>query len=207
MNNLKLSEIPSKEEWIVEQINQENKTYCLGKIFVPPTIHLNTQQLEWIWDLCNYGPADYNLEKIDEDCIYNGFQAIFGKNMTYIPMKGINHCNDDIFIRKHYNMDIGYWIWNNHRKEKDTWVYTSRNNFIQYMKEHSFKAIPEYKFKPGDIVRLKDLQEPENKGNWFHIDYPTIVKGRKAYRMKEVNPFNMEGECHLYLENDLELAT
>ncbi len=60
MVNVKLSEIPSHEEWIVEQIDKETcLTHCLGKIFVRPTLHLNNIQLEWIWDLCNYGPAQY----------------------------------------------------------------------------------------------------------------------------------------------------
>ena len=140
LNQIKLSEISLKDEWIVEQINKETGvTHCLGKIFVPPTLHLNNQQLEWIHDLCNYGPADYELHEIYEEgqCIYNGFKAIIAKQITYIPMKGIDHCNDDIFIRKHYDMDYGYWIHNSHRHSSDKWVYTTRKEFINYWKENS----------------------------------------------------------------------
>lgn len=137
LDKIKLATIPSKEEWIVEQIDKvTGLIHCLGKIFVRPTLHLNNIQLEWIYDLCNYGPAQYELQKIEEDCIYKGFDAIIAKQMTYIPMKGIDHCNDDIFIRKHHNFEEGYWIWNNHRKEKDSWIYTSKKNFIQYHKQH-----------------------------------------------------------------------
>lgn len=135
LDRIKLANILSKDEWIIEQIDKETRlTYCLGKIFVPPTLHLNNEQLEWIFDLCNYGPAQYELQKIDEDCIYKGFNAIIAKRMTYIPMKGIDHCNDDIFIRKHYNIDEGYWINNNHKHSKDEWVYTNKKEFINYWK-------------------------------------------------------------------------
>lgn len=135
LDQIKIATIPSKDEWIVEQINKETGlTHCLGKIFVSPTLHLNNQQLEWIFDLCNYGPAGYELQKVDEDCVYKGLNAIIAKQMTYIPMKGIDHCNDDIFIRKHHNLNEGYWINNNNRKSKDEWVYTSRKEFIEYHK-------------------------------------------------------------------------
>ncbi len=56
--------------------------------------------------------------------------------MIYIPMTDKNHCNDDIFIRKHYNIDEGYMIYNNHHKEKDSWIYVSRKNFIEYHKNN-----------------------------------------------------------------------
>ena len=101
---------------------------------------LNNQQLEWIYDLCNYGPAGYELREIYEEghCIYNGCKAIIGKRMTYIPMKNIDYCNDDIFIRKCYdedNFNCGYWIHNSHRNSPDKWVYTNKKEFINYWKE------------------------------------------------------------------------
>lgn len=139
VSNIKISEILSKDEWIVEQINKETcLTQCIGKIFVQSTLHLNNQQLECIFDFCNYGPAGYELQKIKEECIYIDYYAIFAKDMIYIPMRNVDHCNDDIFIRKHYDMDNGYWIYNKHHKTTDTWVYTSRKEFINYWKQNPF---------------------------------------------------------------------
>lgn len=138
LSQLKLADIPSKEEWIVEQIDKETGlTQCIGKIFVRPTLHLNNIQLEWIHDLCNYGPAQYELQKIEENCLYHDYKAIFAKDMVYIPMKDIDHCNDDIFIRKHSIVNKGYWIYNTHKHSKDTWVYTNKKDFVNYWKKYS----------------------------------------------------------------------
>lgn len=55
--------------------------------------------------------------------------------MVYIPLSDNDYCNNDIFIRKHFKASIensGYWIYNKNRK--DIWVYTSKKEFIDYIK-------------------------------------------------------------------------
>ncbi len=135
MNNQQLLQIlfdKSKiiDDWIIEQYTKDGKIITLGKIIVPYTIHLNNQQLEIIWDLCNYGPAGYNIQPIKYDCPYNNCLAIFQSEMIYIPIAPVDYCNDDIFIRKHNNVRIGYWI---NEKSKYKWMYSDRYNWKTYM--------------------------------------------------------------------------
>lgn len=139
---IELNQISLDEEWIVDKVitNTIGKIFIkpIGKIFVKPTLHLNNQQLEQIWDFCNYGPVGYGLKPIIENCIYNGRNAIISEDMIYIPLSDDDYCNNDIFIRKHFKASIennGYWICNKNRTTKDTWVYTSKKEFIDYIKK------------------------------------------------------------------------
>lgn len=137
-----------KDEWIVEQIKREGMrvvTKVIGKvILINPVTELSHDDLETIWDLCNYTEAQhtpivYNNTYIpieNDMSIYNGMTCYVNDGICLVPMQGATGCvNDDIFIRKHYDTEIGYWIYNNHHRQSDEWRNSSWNEFQNYHKQ------------------------------------------------------------------------
>lgn len=189
---MKITDIKPEDEWIVEQIQNDGKLKILGKIFVRPTLHLNNQQLEIIWDLCNYGPAQYNLLPIKDDCIYKNMNAIFQEEMIYIPLTDVDYCNDDIFIRKHYDNNNGYWISNNKRKEPDKWIFSNKAAFFNEKGVHInfFTEIPPRKY--GDtFVSIKN--------ETVHLDVGKIIMFDNGDTFTIVNVTKENGEINFII--------
>lgn len=142
--------IKEYDEFIVEKIvrTKENKpvTKCVGKVFVPKTMFLNNQQLEEIWDLSNFNVSHPNEIPLITGtykycaCYYRTDKMFFINILSDLSSAGI--MNDDIVISKRYNV-IGnaYYIRNNNRKTKDEWCYNTRNEILEYFKNHSFIEI------------------------------------------------------------------
>ena len=86
---------------------------------------LGDNDLEDIWDSANYGPANYE-PIIVPNGIYKGLKCIHNDpNMWYIIIdEKTSHCNEDIIIRKHYNLEYGYYLQTDNRHiERDMWRY------------------------------------------------------------------------------------
>lgn len=141
--------ITLSDEWIVEQINHETKLMnCIGKIIFPQKFNKLTDTiLDDIWDLCNYEPAQYESEIFNNGklifqndlSVYNGMKCYFENGIYLVPMqRHPGYVNDDIFIRKHYDTENGYWIYNNHRKEHDIWKFSNKFEFLNYKKNGPF---------------------------------------------------------------------
>lgn len=147
MENLE-KDLTKYQEWIVEimtvdSTNKERKCFAvLGKIFVQHTLHLNNQQLEAVYDLCNYGPANHEPYRVTEGTYANMDSYVSSKSdMIYIPMnKGLERSavNDDIFIRGHYDTNNGYYIFNDWRRAPDEWRYTSKHIAFNYLSNSRF---------------------------------------------------------------------
>ena len=112
-------------EFVVEKaIN--GKLKVIGKVvYRSERDLLGDNDLEDIWDAANYGPANYE-PIIVPNGIYKGLKCIHNdSNMWYIIIdEKTNHCNEDIIIRKHYNLEYGYYLQTDNRHiERDMWRY------------------------------------------------------------------------------------
>lgn len=124
--------------YVVEQIVYNNSTQSfvskvIGKVFLNKTIHLCNDQLETILDLCN---KPYTLKSLKINTVYNDLNVYISKDIVYIPMCDVDYVNDDIIIRKQYEVNEGYWIYNNNRKSKDEWRYDSRETILSEIKQN-----------------------------------------------------------------------
>lgn len=147
MENLE-KDLTKYQEWIIELMtvdSTDKSRRCfatLGKIFVPQTLQLNNQQLEAVYDLCNYGPANYEPYRVTNGIYANMDSYVSGQSdMIYIPMnKGLERSavNDDIFIREHHNINYGYYIFNDYRTTKDEWRYSDRKTAFEYLSKSMF---------------------------------------------------------------------
>ena len=135
-----------ENEWIVEQFRKTTDgriiTTVIGKILFPNIKDsLTNDELEDIWDICNYGPANYDCLLFDNyefnfpECfsIYNFMKTYHENDCFYIIITpNIDYVNDDIFVRKHYEPMNGYWL--KKIDSKDTWVNTSKDEALNYYK-------------------------------------------------------------------------
>lgn len=142
--------IEEYDEFIVEKVlrTKTNKivTKCIGKVFVPKTMFLNNQQLEEIWDLSNFNVSHPNEISILSGtykftvCYYRTDKMFFINILSDLSSAGI--MNDDIVISKKYNVTgNAYYIRSNNRRTKDEWCYNTRNEILNYYKNHSFIEI------------------------------------------------------------------
>lgn len=139
-------------DWIVEQpILPESGDYSrvvfgvYGKIYFVdgPKDALSEDDLENIWNLCNFEPAQIELEPVQTaNNIYTHACFDYANRMVFVPMeRGLRGAiNDDIFIRKHYDITIGWYVNNHHRarNHKDEWKYESRQEVLAYYRKHPF---------------------------------------------------------------------
>lgn len=125
-----------EREWVVEKIDRQTGLMsAIGKVIPKEkTLFFNNEDLEVIWDLANWGvsqPTQFlpNCE-VYRDC--KCFLRRDYPSLGYVDLGKTSCCNDDIFIRRHYDTEVGFWIKSNRRENRDEWVYSSRREFISF---------------------------------------------------------------------------
>lgn len=128
------------DEWIVEQYDSFKKCMVtIGKLlFDTSTIHLSNYELEEIWDVCNYSCSKPQSAVVVSNGCYNGSIAYRSgiKYIVFMPTekaKGAVNC--DVFIRPHNDIEHGYYLLQDRKKNIDKWCYSgSRDEMILQMK-------------------------------------------------------------------------
>jgi len=123
-----------EREWIVEQY-YDGVMRVIGKVIPKKkTLFFNNEDLENIWDLANWG-CSKPIQFIPNDELYRCCKCFMNDtSLGYVDMGKTNVCNDDIFIRRHYDLNNGFWIKSNRRANVDEWVYGTREEFLNNMK-------------------------------------------------------------------------
>lgn len=126
-----------EKEWVVEQY-YDGKLRVIGKV-IPKnkTLFFNNDDLEAIWDLANWGCSQPKEIEAPTD-IYEFCRCFENGNLIYADMGKTTCCNDDIFIRRHYDLDNGFWIKSDRRVNKDEWVYSEKDEFINHKNNNEF---------------------------------------------------------------------
>lgn len=123
-------------EWVVEQYNG-GVTKVIGKVvFEGKTLFFNNRDLDVIWDLCNWAVNGRKPEPIEG--IYEGFKAFSNGGLTYVALNGNGVVNGDIIIRRHYDIESGFYIHEDRRNGTDEWCYGTRERFLAEKKASPF---------------------------------------------------------------------
>lgn len=128
-------------EWIVEQYTP-NGMRCIGKVlFENDRKFLSDDELESIWDACNWGVSQPE-ESVCEIEPYEGMTVLKSGSIVYLPLRqDVDVVNGDIFIRKHYDLDNGFYIHEDRRANKDEWMYGKREVFLREMKSNPYYSM------------------------------------------------------------------
>lgn len=129
-------------EFVVEAMNREGRFSVIGKVLTPNNL-LNDDDLEEIWDCANW-EVNGREQKTIEEGIYSGMKAYFFNNMKYIIFDTRNGIvNGNIIVRKHYDVQNGYFI-KSARIHKDMqcdeWSYGSSEEIMNEYKSNPFNV-------------------------------------------------------------------
>ena len=134
-----LSGLDLKDEFIVEAMNHSKLFVVAGKIIANRNL-LGDNDLETIWDLANWGVSQPKEVSIVGGC-YDGCKAFVSSDndFIYIPMKkDMDVVNDNVMIRKHYDIENGYYLKSDRSERQDEWRYASRLEITADMKANPF---------------------------------------------------------------------
>lgn len=126
-----------EDEFVVEAMNHKKLFAVAGKAICNRSL-LGNCDLEIIWDLANWGVSQPKEVVIKGSC-YDGMLGYTRENFLYIPLrKDIDVVNENVMIRKHYDINNGYYLRSDRSKNFDDWRYATRQEITTDMKLNPF---------------------------------------------------------------------
>lgn len=140
MRRVSISSYDKEKEFIDEAMGLDGKFKVIGKVLTENNL-LNDDDLESIFDFANWGVSGKE-QMIVADGVYSGCKMECDSKMVYIIMDSqIDVVNDNIVIRKYYDVKNGYYIKSTRvhkEQEHDIWCYGSRETIISEYKSNPF---------------------------------------------------------------------
>lgn len=135
-----LDSFEPKDEFVVEAMTHGGKFKVIGKVITDNNL-LNDDDLDTIWDYANW-EMNCHEKMIISNGVYKGFQAFSNGRLCYIITNDeIGVVNDNIMVRKHYDVDNGYYIKSSrlHKgQSKDIWCFGSISAIVLEYKLNPF---------------------------------------------------------------------
>lgn len=132
MKYIEIKDFNLADEFVVEAMMHDGKFKVVGKVVTDKNL-LNDDDLETIWDYANWATNGYE-KMVVSDGIYQGSNAFSDGRLFYIIQDSrTGVVNDNVMVRKHYDVDNGYYIKSTrlHKEQsKDVWCYGSRETII-----------------------------------------------------------------------------
>lgn len=127
MRPIEISEFNAADEFVVEAMMQDGKFKVIGKVITDNNL-LNDDNLETIWDYANWETNGYE-KMVVSNGVYKGLKAFSDGRLFYVITDDeIGVVNDNIMVRKHYDVNNGYYIKSSrlHKEQsKDLWCFGS----------------------------------------------------------------------------------
>lgn len=133
-----IANTPIQGEWVACRLVQGGRLGYIGKICLGKyRQRLNVDELEIIFDLCNYGPA--NMDSLSVN--YRTAKHTIGymrDGAVLLPLSQINLCNDDLFVYNVTDPTHGYFLSSNGRTKSEEWKGGTIDDFYDEMKKNKF---------------------------------------------------------------------
>lgn len=140
MRRIDVGEFKPADEFVVEAMMHDGKFKVIGKVLTKNNL-LNDDDLETIFDFANWGVNGHELAVVGTG-VYSGMDADSDGKMTYVIFDSeVSVVNDNIMVRKHYDVSNGYYIKSSrlHKEQsRDVWCYGSRETIISEYKSNPF---------------------------------------------------------------------
>ena len=140
MRRIDVGEFKPADEFVVEAMMRDGKFKVIGKVLTKNNL-LNDDDLETIHDFANWGVNGHELGMVSNG-IYAGMDADSDGKMAYVIFDSeVSVVNDNIMVRKHYDVSNGYYIKSSrlHKEQsRDVWCYGSRETIISEYKSNPF---------------------------------------------------------------------
>lgn len=140
MRRIDLGEFKPADEFVVEAMMHDGKFKVIGKVFTKNNL-LNDEDLETIFDFANWGVNGHELAVVGTG-VYSGMDADSNGKMSYVIFDSeVSVVNDNIMVRKHYDVSNGYYIKSSrlHKEQsKDVWCYGIREAIMSEYRSNPF---------------------------------------------------------------------
>lgn len=140
MRVIEISDFNAADEFVVEAMMHDGKFKVIGKVITDNNL-LNDDDLETIWDYANWETNGYE-KMIVSNGVYKGLKAFSDGRLFYvITDEEVGVVNDNIMVRKHYDVNNGYYIKSSrlHKEQsKDLWCFGSRETIDNEYKSNPF---------------------------------------------------------------------
>lgn len=141
MRCIEIKDFKPADEFVVEAMMPDGKFKVIGKVITSQNL-LNDDDLEDIWDFANWGTNGRELAKVANG-VYAGMDADSNDKMIYVICDSeVSIVNDNIMVRKHYDVANGYYIksYRLHKEQdgKDIWCFGSRETITNEYKSNPF---------------------------------------------------------------------
>lgn len=188
MRPIEISDFNAADEFVVEAMMQDGKFKVIGKVIIDNNL-LNDDDLETIWDYANWETNGYE-KMVVSNGVYKGLKAFSDGRMFYVITDDeVGVVNDNIMVRKHYDVNNGYYIKSSrlHKEQsKDLWCFGSCETITNEYKSNILhevlcgKATPNKEQlnemnRTAKVVQAKQTQERE---------YEVQIAREKAERQK-----------------------
>ena len=140
MRRIDVGEFKPADEFVVEAMMRDGKFKVIGKVLTKNNL-LNDDDLETIHDFANRGVNGHELGMVSNG-IYAGMDADSDGKMAYVIFdSGVSVVNNNVMVRKHYDVSNGYYIKSGrlHKEQsRDVWCYGSRETIMSEYKSNPF---------------------------------------------------------------------
>lgn len=140
MSSIEISNFNAADEFVVEAMMQDGKFKVIGKVIIDNNL-LNDDDLETIWDYANWETNGYE-KMVVSNGVYKGLNAFSDGRMFYVITDDeVGVVNDNIMVRKHYDVNNGYYIKSSrlHKEQsKDLWCFGSCETITNEYKSNPF---------------------------------------------------------------------
>lgn len=128
------------KEFVVEAMGSNGKFKVIGKVLTINNL-LNDDDLDDIWYFANWG-VNGKEQMIVSDGVYSGCKVMCNEKMAYVIMDSqVDVVNDNIVVRKHYDVNNGYYIKSSRvhkEQERDMWCFGSMEAIVSEYKSNPF---------------------------------------------------------------------
>lgn len=128
------------KEFVVEAMGSSGKFKVIGKVLTINNL-LNDDDLDDIWYFANWG-VNGKEQMIVSDGVYSGCKVMCNEKMAYVIMDSqVDVVNDNIVVRKHYDVNNGYYIKSSRvhkEQERDMWCFGSMEAIVSEYKSNPF---------------------------------------------------------------------
>lgn len=122
---------PSKE--IIIEVYENGVFHVAGKV-----IGMDDIDRGLCWHLANWGCWLGVEPETISGGVYNGCKYVEDEGCTYVILNPkYDHCNENIFIRKHYD-DKGYYIVSDRKRNHDQWMCGTSREAVAAMRRNPF---------------------------------------------------------------------
>lgn len=140
MKIIEISDFNAADEFVVEAMMHDGKFKVIGKVIIDNNL-LNDDDLGTIWHCANWRTNGYE-KMVVPNGVYTGLNAFSDGRMFYVITDDeVGVVNENIMVRKHYDVNNGYYIKSprlHKEQSKYLWCFGSRETITREYKSNHF---------------------------------------------------------------------